>query len=112
MKKFIFSLIVFGLICGGPFLIKAAPQSSLADLYKTGKVRLEQELLINDDNLPEGIFFQRPMGVTMDHEDNLYVVDYHAHNIKKFDSSGKFLKLLGREGEGPGEFIGPSSIML
>jgi len=110
MKNTILNLMVILLLLGGPFSLIAAPQTPLADFYKTGKVRLEQELLIDDSHLPEGIFFQRPMEVTADNEGNLYVVDYHAHNIKKFDSSGKFLKLLGREGEGPGEFIGPYRI--
>jgi len=110
MKKNILILVVFGLLCGGPFLIAAPQQTSLADLYKSGKIRLEQKLLITDENLPEGSFFENPRGVTGDLDGNIYVVDYHAHHILKFDSSGKFIKLLGREGEGPGEFIGPYRI--
>ena len=107
MKKITLSLFVFVLLCGGTFMSIAAPQTSLADLYKSGKIRLEQKLLITDENLPEEVYFLDPREVAGDLDGNIYVVDYRAHNIKKFDSSGKFIKLLGREGEGPGEFSGP-----
>ncbi len=110
MKNIILSLIAIVLLLGGPFSLAAAPQTSLADLYKTGKIKLELELLITDENLPEGIFFEHPTGVAGDLDGNIYVVDYQAHHIKKFDSSGKFLQLLGREGQGPGEFNGPYRI--
>ncbi len=110
MKNIILSLFAFVLYLGGPFSLVAAPQTSLAELYKTGKVRLELELRITDDNLPEEMFFESAMGVAGDLDGNIYVVDYQAHHIKKFDAEGKFLKLLGREGQGPGEFNGPFPI--
>jgi len=110
VKKIVLSLVLFSLICGGPFWAAVAPQTSLADLYKTGKVKLKLELRITDEDLPEEMFFESAMGVAGDQDGNIYVVDYQAQHIKKFDAKGKFLKLLGREGEGPGEFNGPFRI--
>lgn len=110
VKKIILGLVLFSLLCGGPFWAAAAPQTSLADLYKTGKVKLKLELRITDEDLPEEMFFESAMGVAGDQDGNIYVVDYQAHHIKKFDATGKFLKLLGREGQGPGEFNGPFRI--
>jgi len=110
MKNIILSIVVIGMLFGMPLSIEAAPQTSLANLYKTGKITLKQELLITDENLPDEMFFENPREVTVDNEGNIYIVDYHAHHIKKFDAKGNFLKLLGREGEGPGEFIGPYRI--
>jgi len=40
----------------------------------------------------------------------LYVVDFRNHQIKKFDKDGKFLKNIGRQGQGPGELNGPMYI--
>ena len=110
MKKIILILIVLGFLSGGSFQIGAALETSLADLYKTGKVKLDLHLRITDEDLPEEMFFENPMEVTCDDEGFLYVVDFRAQHIKKFDPSGKFLKVLGREGEGPGEFNGPYRI--
>ncbi|PID29563.1 MAG: hypothetical protein CR982_02470 [Candidatus Cloacimonadota bacterium] len=43
---------------------------------------------------------------------NIYIVDGKEKNIKVFDSSGKFLFKFGSEGQGPGEFIVPQSIVI
>jgi DNA-binding beta-propeller fold protein YncE len=78
-----------------------------SDLFQTGKVRFEQEFVLDDERMPEGVFFETPSTVSCDPEGNIYVVDSGAKNIKKFDAQGKFLKTIGREGQGPGEFDGP-----
>ncbi|MFC2156633.1 6-bladed beta-propeller [Acidobacteriota bacterium] len=85
-------------------------EKSLAELYKSGQIRLEQTLLITDENMPEDTYFQNPMGVTSTPDGRLFVSDYNANHIKIFDSSGKFLDIIGREGQGPGEFNGPYRI--
>ena len=82
-------------------------QKSLADIYRTGKVRFIPELTLDDNSMPEDIYFESPIDLTFDTENNIYVCDYQAHNIKVFDSSGKFMKTIGREGQGPGEFRMP-----
>jgi hypothetical protein len=84
----------------------SADLAPLAELYKTGKVGFEQEYVLNDDSMPEGLFFESPSTVACDPEGNVYVVDSGAKNIKKIDAQGKFLKTIGREGQGPGEFGG------
>ncbi|MDX2206069.1 MAG: 6-bladed beta-propeller [Gemmatimonadales bacterium] len=40
----------------------------------------------------------------------LYVVDPSRRSLSVFDSSGRFIRLLGREGSGPGEYRAPYSI--
>ncbi len=85
-------------------------ETSLAELYKKGQIRLEQVLLIDDENLPEDNYFQNPMGMTSSPDGRLFVADYKAHHIKTFDAEGKFLGVIGREGQGPGELNGPYRI--
>ncbi len=85
-------------------------EKSLAELYRTGKIRLNPELTIDDETLPEDVFLESPRDLAFDASGNIYVCDYKSHNIKVFDSSGKFMKALGREGQGPGEFQGPYKI--
>lgn len=78
----------------------------LSQLYKAGKIRFEQEYVVDDNAMPDDLFFESPSTVSCDPQGNIYVVDSGAKNIKKFDAQGRFLKTIGREGQGPGEFGG------
>ncbi|MBN1967991.1 MAG: hypothetical protein JXR48_14260 [Candidatus Delongbacteria bacterium] len=46
----------------------------------------------------------------MDSENNLFILDTKNCLIKKYDSTGRFLKEAGGKGQGPGEFDWPSKI--
>ena len=98
-KKLTIFWILF--ICAVAF---SADVTSLEDLYKTGKVRFELELVLDDNTMPEDVFFENPGTVSCDMEGNIYVVDSGAKSVKKFDAQGYFMKTIGREGQGPGEF--------
>ncbi len=98
-----FPIIGFSIFCVVAF---SADLSPLSEIYKTGKVSFEQEFVLDDDAMPEDLFFENPSTVTCDPEGNIYVVDFGALDIKKFDARGKFVKTIGREGQGPGEFGG------
>jgi hypothetical protein len=45
-----------------------------------------------------------PRDLVVDSHGNIYVADYQPTVIKVYDSSGKFLRTIGRQGSGPGEF--------
>ena len=89
----------------------ANAEKSLAEIYKTGKVRFVPEITIDDSALPEDVFFLGYGDIVVDKSGNVYVMDSKAKHIKKFDADGKFLKLIGREGQGPGEFTRPSGLV-
>ncbi|KAL5474797.1 hypothetical protein EMCRGX_G026807 [Ephydatia muelleri] len=57
-----------------------------------------------------GHTFMHPWGVAMDNEDCVYVSEYLAHRVTKFDSNGKFLKVAGKQGSGNLEFYYPKGI--
>ena len=50
------------------------------------------------------------LDICLDKEGNLYVVDNDNTRIQVFDNSGKYLKTIGRKGQGPGEFESPAYI--
>ncbi|QHT67189.1 T9SS type A sorting domain-containing protein [Rhodocytophaga rosea] len=54
--------------------------------------------------------FILPMGIAIDKNDNIYVVDHQNHRIQKFNSSGKFLSKFGSFGTGNGQFNWPIDI--
>ena len=89
----------------------AEGEKSLADISRTGKVRFVPEITIDESALPEDVFFIGYGDIVIDDDGNVYVMDSKAQHIKKFDTDGKFLKLIGREGQGPGEFSRPTGLV-
>jgi len=65
------------------------------------KVILEQVLSIGGPD--EDLLFLWT-GVSVDRDDNVFLIDTLDYSVKKFDSRGRFLKKAGRKGQGPGEF--------
>jgi len=91
------------------FLVDAQAQS-LADLYKTGKIKFVPEITITDEAMGGKDFFNNPADLALDDRGNLFVCDSRANNIKVFDASGKYLRTIGKAGQGPGDFNYPVEI--
>lgn len=83
---------------------------SLKEIYATGTVEFVAEMTIDESALPENEFFEGIVDIGADAAGNIYLCDFQACNIKKFSADGKFLKIIGRKGQGPGEFSMPSRI--
>lgn len=100
------------LFCVTALLVYAAPneEKSLSEMYKSGSIRFVPELTIDDTSMPEDTFFEGVSSIVSDNDGNIYICDYKANNIKKFDSSGKHIKTIGRKGQGPGEFNMPFEV--
>jgi len=99
------AVAVSALLLSTPLYVTA--QSSLAELYRSGEMRLQSEIVITDENLPEGIYFEgfeQAWSIAVDDQGTIYCADLNANHIKTFDSSGMFLGIIGREGAGPAEF--------
>lgn len=62
-----------------------------------------------DQSRPETLFFL-PTGLELDDQENLYVVDANGNRISVFDREGNWLRDIGRQGDGPGEFQYPTTI--
>ena len=54
--------------------------------------------------------FQRPNGIAVDKEDNLFISDGKRHCVYKLDKNGDQLKVIGRRGIGNGEFNDPRGV--
>ncbi len=50
------------------------------------------------------VFFNNPLDVGFDSQDNIYVVDKGNDRIVKFNSNGNLVKTWGKKGTAPGEF--------
>ena len=49
-------------------------------------------------------------GVAFDASDNLYVLDRQATRIMVYDRTGRFIRQIGKQGEGPGELMMPLAL--
>jgi len=82
----------------------------LSDIFKTGKIKLVSELIISDENLRGKDFFGYPNDVAVDEKNDIYICDNQAHNIKKFNASGEYIRSFGKLGQGPGDLNMPMEI--
>jgi hypothetical protein len=53
-------------------------------------------------------YMKRPITITADAGNNIYILDILTMSVKKFDPAGNFVKSIGRMGQGPGELFYPS----
>lgn len=50
--------------------------------------------------------------IAVDHRHNVYVADVGEHAVRVFDSTGAYVRSIGRYGTGPGEFNRPQGLAL
>ena len=67
--------------------------------------------LIKEINLQEkASFLQRPSSFVKTDNGLFVVSDFQAGDLKIYKSSGELLKIFGRKGQGPDEFLGPFAL--
>jgi hypothetical protein len=67
-------------------------------------VQLQEQWRIGGDSEEEGEFFGVIRQIAQDPEGNVYLLDTQLSEVKVFSPGGGYLRTIGREGEGPGEF--------
>jgi hypothetical protein len=67
---------------------------------------------IGGDTDDEDEFFGVIGQIMTDGDGNVYLMDTQLNTVKVFSANGEFLREIGREGEGPGEFRFPTSMFL
>ncbi|HEX6910531.1 MAG TPA: 6-bladed beta-propeller [Longimicrobium sp.] len=56
--------------------------------------------------------FGEVSGVGFDAQDNLYVLDRQNKRVMVYDRTGRFVRQIGKEGQGPGELIQPLNLVM
>ena len=75
------------------------------------KLVLKEEFAVGDsDNLDEMI--SEVSFLTVDENNNIFAVDIKEMNIKVYDSSGEYVRTIGKKGQGPGELNIPAGILI
>lgn len=68
--------------------------------------KLTEEMSCGEEGGPEAGILNKPLELDVDAQGNVYAMDMGDVNIKVYDSQGRFLRTIGRQGQGPGEFGG------
>ena len=63
-------------------------------------------------DVPKEQSFDNPVDIATSKEGLIYILDSKDNNIKVFREDGSYIKLIGRVGEGPGEFRRPWSLQI
>ncbi|MCP4546909.1 MAG: 6-bladed beta-propeller [bacterium] len=75
-------------------------------------IEMEELWRVGGDSEAEGEFFGQIIQMVCDESGNLFVLDSQLNNVRIFDSGGAYLRTIGREGEGPGEFRGARGLVM
>lgn len=81
-------------------------------LYKTPVFELKEDLSLGGANAEGDDAFGQVRQVAADDAGAMYVLDEQASHIKVFDASGKHVRTIGRQGQGPGELEFPMTLSL
>jgi len=80
-------------------------------LYGRIKYDLKEDLRIGQEK-DEKYIFHQISGIALDSHGSIYISDMGNHRIQKYDSYGKYVRTIGRKGQGPGEFEQPNKIVI
>ena len=70
--------------------------------------KLTAEMSCGEEAKPEMAMLNKPLDLRVDDQGRVYVMDWGDVHIKVYDSQGRFLRTIGRKGQGPGEFDMPA----
>jgi len=72
-------------------------------LYGEIHLEIKEDLSIGND-VDENYMFYLAWYITVDRTGNIYIGDWGAKHIQVYNKEGKYLRTIGRGGQGPGEF--------
>lgn len=84
-------------------------KNSLSEIEsKLGRISLQLVRTWNDDE--DGHYFKTPTDIAVDSKNNIYIVDSALHCINVFNSNGRFIRKIGKRGQGPSDLLTPLHI--
>jgi len=80
-------------------------------MYGPDVLRLTEDLCLGEAEGREAYMFSR-ISFDVDAAGNIYVLDLKDADIRVFDAEGRFTRTIGRQGQGPGEFQSPYTVII
>ncbi|HUT08581.1 MAG TPA: 6-bladed beta-propeller, partial [Candidatus Latescibacteria bacterium] len=79
-------------------------------LYKTPVLELKEDLSLGGAEAQGDYAFGEVRTFVVDEAGSIYVLDSQASHVKVFDKVGKYVRTIGRQGQGPGELESPMTL--
>jgi hypothetical protein len=73
-------------------------------LYGEIKFDLQEDLSIGGNENDNNYYFPKSVSIAVDDQGNIFAADMGNFRIQKYDKAGKYLRSIGRKGQGPAEF--------
>lgn len=110
IKRFIFiflvPLISQFLFSGNPQILKSSENPVYGNLI----LKLKKDLILGEE-APGPYLFASVNGIEVS-DKYIYVLDLRMAKVRVYDLKGKFIRDIGRKGQGPGEFMAPTNFCL
>ena len=81
-------------------------------LYKTSVIELKEDLSLGGAAAQGDYAFGQIRAFEVDNAGSIYVLDYQDAHVKVFDRYGKYVRTIGRPGQGPGELDRPRTLSI
>lgn len=81
-------------------------------IYDADVFGLVEELSIGEAEGRKDYMFSLIVSIDVDEKGNIYVLDIKERHIKVFDLDGRFIRIIGRMGQGPGELQNPYTVQI
>jgi hypothetical protein len=88
-------------------VVKNPPQP----LYGEFSFDLQEDLKIGGDPTAEAYYFPKGAAVRPDKKGNMFVADFGNKRVQMYDPVGQFVRTIGRQGQGPGEYQFPNQVL-
>jgi hypothetical protein len=79
-------------------------------LYGEFAFDLQKDLMIGGDPDKENYYFPKGGLLSIDDEGNLFFTDLGNKRVQMYDKSGQYIRTIGRQGQGPGEYVFPGQV--
>ena len=76
-------------------------------MYGEGVFSMEEDLTLRKKEGSEEYLFERVRNIDINKNDNIYVLDNMAVQVRIFEKNGKLIRTFGSKGQGPGEMQNP-----
>jgi len=81
-------------------------------IYKTPILELREDLSLGGPRAVGDYAFGNIRNFVIDEQGSIYVLDGKSYRVQAFDPQGKYLRTIGRKGQGPGDLDSPLSLAL